>query len=150
MILIFNYTTNIRITHHKWCYNYLLLHAIIEFFRQTEWSISIHFIINFPEQQVNGNNHDSSSTTTSSSAEPTPPDNLAPPTHQRLTASASAPLQDSNLSGGYTSLKTDLYTTKSNLQQGTTSSNTASPTKCILNNHKMEERRRYTRPPLLY
>jgi len=90
----------------------------------------------FLKEQVNGNNHDSSTT---SSSEPTPPDNLAPPTHQRLTASASAPLQDSNLSGGH-SLKTDLYTTKSNLQGS--SSNTASPTKCILNNHKMEERRR--------
>ena len=119
------------------------INLFILFFRQLKWPT---FYIYFPEQ-VNGNNHDSSTT---SSSEPTPPDNLAPPTHQRLTASASAPLQDSNLSGGYTSLKTDLYTTKSNLQQGTTSSNTASPTKCILNNHKMEERRRYTRPPLLY
>ena len=99
----------------------------------------ILFIIYYFPEQVNGNNHDSSTTT--SSSEPTPPDNLAPPTHQRLAASASAPLQDSNLSGGH-SLKTDLYTTKSNLQQGS-SSNTASPTKCILNNHKMEERRRY-------
>ena len=46
--------------------------------------------------------------------------------HQKLTSSVSAPLQD---------FKTDFY---SDLN---TSSND-SPTKCILNNHKMEERKR--------
>lgn len=91
-------------------------------------------IPDFLPEQLNGNNHDSSGTT---SSEPTPPDRLAPPTHHRLTASTSAPLQDSSGLTGGQSLKTDFYT---NLQGS--SSNTASPTKCILNNHKMEERRR--------
>ena len=92
------------------------------------------------EQAVisNTNGHNESST---SSSEPTPPDKmaggLAPPTHQRLVASVSAPLQhDNNHELGFR-IKTDF----SNL--GGSTSNTASPTRCILNNHKMEERKRY-------
>ena len=77
----------------------------------------------FPEQ-VNGSNECSTS-----SSENTPPDKngqMMPGGHQKLTSSVSAPLQD---------FKTDFY---SDLN---TSSND-SPTKCILNNHKMEERKR--------
>jgi hypothetical protein len=86
-------------------------------------------------EQINGNGPESTSGT--SSGEPTPPDRLAPPTHQRLVASASAPLQNLHEIGGR-SHKTDFY---SNIQGST--SNTASPTRCILNNHKMEERKKY-------
>ncbi len=86
---------------------------------------------------TNTNGHNESS---NSSSEPTPPDKmsgLAPPTHQRLVASVSAPLQqDKNHEAGGR-FKTDFY---SNL--GGSTSNTASPTRCILNNHKMEERKR--------
>lgn len=76
------------------------------------------------QEQVNGSNECSTS-----SSENTPPDKngqMMPGGHQKLTSSVSAPLQD---------FKTDFY---SDLN---TSSND-SPTKCILNNHKMEERKR--------
>ena len=72
-------------------------------------------------EQFNGTNE----CNTSSSNEPTPPDNLAVNHKAKLTASKSAPpLQDN--------VKTDFYS-----DQRTTDS----PTKCILNNQKMEERK---------
>merc|ERR1711881_604375 len=79
------------------------------------------------QEQVNGSNECSTS-----SSENTPPDkngqnySNSSGGHPKLTSSVSAPLQD---------FKTDFF---SDLH---TSSND-SPTKCILNNHKMEERKR--------
>jgi len=78
------------------------------------------------QEQVNGSNECSTS-----SSENTPPDKNGQNYsnsggHQKLTSSVSAPLQD---------FKTDFF---SDLQ----TSSKDSPTKCILNNHKMEERKR--------
>ena len=76
---------------------------------------------------MNGSNECSSTTT--SSSEPTPPDKLAAPGagHQKLTSSVSAPLQQE--------FKTDFYPDLQTRDKD-------SPSKCILNNHKMEERKR--------
>ena len=76
---------------------------------------------------MNGSNECSTS-----SSENTPPDkngqnySNSSGGHQKLTSSVSAPLQD---------FKTDFF---SDLQ----TSSKDSPTKCILNNHKMEERKK--------
>merc|ERR1712012_834354 len=85
------------------------------------------------QEQVNGTNE----CNTSSSNEPTPPDNLAVNHHAKLTASKSAPLQDS------TNVKTDFYNSEQQLSSNNSCYNSDSPTntKCILNNQKMDERK---------
>lgn len=84
---------------------------------------------------INGHeSSNSSSEATPAAAEQNKQENklLLPPVHQRLVASVSAPPQPFREEAATKRIKTEFVT----------SSSTASPTKCILNNHKMEERKR--------